>query len=233
MRDSSRKVPDLSLRTLGGLLLLIGTIILIFASSLPILLAVQRTPAPSPVPTLSPSYVSPDKVPTNTAEATQTSHVAEPTEVPTPAPPPTRLVIPVLGVDAPVVEVPISDKSWDLADLTNEIAHLGGTANPGENSNMVLAGHVTLRRGTGPFLHLERLEPGNVAIVYTVENAYTYRVVGKQYVEPDDVFVAYPSEDPILTLLTCARWDAESRSYSERVAVIAELVPWDLPIDRR
>jgi sortase A len=233
MRDLSRKVPGLSLRSIGAVLLLVGIIILIFASSLPILLAVQRTPAPSPIPTLSASYVSPGKLPTNTAEPTQTALVAEPTEVPKPAPPPTRLVIPVLGVDAPVVEVPITDKTWDVSDLTNEIAHLGGTANPGENNNMVLAGHVTLRRGTGPFLHLERLEPGNLAIVYTEKNAYTYRVVGKQYVGPNDVFVAHPSEDPILTLLTCASWDAETRLYSERVAVIAELVPWDVPTDRR
>ena len=95
---------------------------------------------------------------------------------------------------------------------------------------MVLAGHVTLRVGAGPFLHVESLEPGDMAIVYAGEQAYTYRVVSKSYIGPTDVSVAYPTSDPILTLLSCTNWDAQNRRYLERVAVIAELVeegaPW-------
>ncbi len=169
------------------------------------------------------------------------SEVAEPTEAsgeePTPSeeasvrrlPPATRLVISALGIDAPVVEVPITNKTWDVSGLTYEIAHLGGTANPGERNNMVLAGHVTLRRGAGPFLHLESLEPGDMAIVYAGEQAYTYRVVSKRYVGPTDVSVAHPTSDPILTLITCTDWDAENRTYTQRVAVIAELVEEERP----
>ena len=136
----------------------------------------------------------------------------------------TRLVIPTLELDAPVVEVSITNKIWDVSGLTYEIAHLGGTANPGEKNNMVLAGHVTLKRGAGPFLHVESLEPGDMAIVYAEEQAYTYRVVSKMYIGPTDVSVAYPTSDPILTLLTCTNWDAETRTYTGRVVVIAELV---------
>ena len=143
----------------------------------------------------------------------------------------TRLAIPSLELDAPVVEVSIINKTWDVSGLTYEIAHLGGTANPGEKNNMVLAGHVTLKRGAGPFLHLEGLELGDMAIVYAGEPAYTYRVVSKRYVGPTDVSVAYPTSHPILTLLTCTNWDAENRQYLERLVVVAKLVESELAYD--
>ena len=155
--------------------------------------------------------------------------IIEPTtEIVEGAPPPTRLVIPTLGIDAPIVEVPITNKTWEVSGLTYEIAHLGGTANPGEKNNMVLAGHVTLKRGAGPFLNLESLEPGDVAIVYAGEQAYSYRVVSKRYAGPTDVSVAYPTSDPILTLITCTNWGAENRRYLERLVVAAKPVESEL-----
>jgi LPXTG-site transpeptidase (sortase) family protein len=136
----------------------------------------------------------------------------------------TRLVIPTLGVDARVVEVSITDKTWDVSELAHEVAHLKGTANPGEKGNVVLSGHVTLRRGSGPFRYLERLQAGDTVTVYAGEQAYTYRVVDKRHVQPTDVSVTYPTIDPTVTLITCTSWDADDRTYTERVAVIAELV---------
>lgn len=173
----------------------------------------------------SPQDQPPVATPAPTTQLTETPSIIEPTpEIVERNPPATRLVIPTLGIDAPIVEVPIANKTWDLSWVAQEIAHLGGTSNPGEKNNMVLAGHVTLKRGAGPFLHLESLEPGDTAIVYAGEQAHTYRVVSKRYVGPTDVSVAYPASDPILTLLTCTNWDAENRTYTGRVVVIAELV---------
>jgi sortase (surface protein transpeptidase) len=83
--------------------------------------------------------------------APEPSASPEPTRIPpTPAPPATRLEIPALGIDAPVVELPITDRSWDMSALTQEIAHLRGTGNPGEKNNVVLAGHFTLKGERGP-----------------------------------------------------------------------------------
>ena len=178
----------------------------------------------------SPQDEPPVATSTPTTQLTETPSTPEPTrEIVERAPPATRLVIPALGIDAPVVEVPITNKTWDVSGLTHEIAHLGGTANPGEKNNMVLAGHVTLKRGGGPFLHVESLEPGDLAIVYAGEQAYTYRVVSINYIGPTDVSVAYPTSDPILTLITCTNWDAANRRYIDRVAVIAELVEEGAP----
>jgi sortase A len=139
------------------------------------------------------------------------------------------LVIPALGIDAPVVEVPIANKTWNVSLVEHEIAHLGGTAHPGEKNNMVLAGHATLKRGIGPFFRLESLQPGDIAVVYAGEQPFRYRVLGKRYVLPTEVSVAQPTVDAILTLVTCSDWDAEDRTYRERVAVIAELVSDEMP----
>ncbi len=225
-----RRLGNLRLRDIASALLFVGLTLLVFAASRGGLFGQGPSPLPSPERTPSPPTPSPTNPPIPTAEPTRTPHVIEPTaERPEPAPPPTRLVIPILGVDAPVVELPITDNTWDMSGLTYEIAHLGGTAKPGERNNMVLAGHVTLRRGAGPFLHLERLEPGNTAIVYAGDEVYTYRVVGKSYIAPTDVSIVQPTSDPILTLLTCTNWDAQTRLYHERVAVIAELVEDQIP----
>ena len=185
----------------------------------------DAVPSPSAVRSTAPPSPSPTVTSVATPQASATASIPEPpAETAEPAPPPTRLVIPALRLDAPVVDLPIVDKTWDISVLTYEIAHLGGTANPGEKSNMVLAGHVTLRTGGGPFLKLEYLKPGDTATVYAGDEAHTYRVVDKKYVAPDDVSVTHPGSDAILTLLTCTSWDAENRAYRQRVAVIADLV---------
>ena len=143
----------------------------------------------------------------------------------------TRLVIPALGLDVPIVELPIAGNSRDVSGIADEVAHLGGTANLGEKNNMVLAGHVTLTRGVGPFIHLEDLEVGDQVIVYAEEKAYSYSVVSKEPVAPTDVYVAHPTSDATLTLLTCTNWDPERRGYLERLVVVAKPVKLELGND--
>jgi sortase A len=190
-------------------------------------------------PRSSPTATSSGRRPTGVGDQRNLDPVATTpptggTSAPPPSPQPTqrsatsasdasRLEIPILGIDAPVVEVPIEDATWDVSPLTQQIAHLGGTANPGQKGNVVLAGHVTLKRGAGPFLRLETLEAGDIAIVHASDRAYAYRVVSKKVVAPDDVSVVFPTSDPILTLLTCTGWDAATRSYTHRAAIICRL----------
>lgn len=96
---------------------------------------------------------------------------------------------------------------------------------------MVLAGHITLIRGVGPFIHLEDLEIGDRVTVYAGEKAYSYSVVSKESVAPTDVYVAHPTSDATLTLLTCTNWDPERRRYLERLVVVAKLVESELGND--
>ena len=226
--ETQRHLKNLPWRWIGNGLLLAG-LALIGATSLGNqLVKMEPTPvAPSTRSTRSAATPSPTATTDPAGELLQRTPAPQATRER--MPPPTRLEVPALNLDAPVVELPIQDKTWDMSGVTDEIAHLGGTANPGEKSNMLLAGHVTLRIGAGPFLHLDSLKAGDTAIVYSGEEAYTYRVIGKKYVPPDDVSIAYPTSEPILTLITCTRWDAQNRKYTERVAVIARLVEEEIP----
>jgi len=65
----------------------------------------------------------------------------------------TRLVIPKLNLDAPIILSPLEGESWKVDHLGMDyVGHLEGTAPPGSSSNVVLAAHVTVSAGVyGPF----------------------------------------------------------------------------------
>ncbi len=139
--------------------------------------------------------------------------------------PVTRLVIPALNLDANVQYVPLQNGTWDLESITNNIAWLGNTSRPDIGGNTVLAGHITYAPYTnGPFLYLSRLKPGDVIYVYTTMNVFTYKVKEQKVIQPDDLSVTNPTDNPQITLLTCTNWDPAAQHYDLRRAVIADLV---------
>jgi LPXTG-site transpeptidase (sortase) family protein len=136
----------------------------------------------------------------------------------------TRLEIPSLGVDAPVVLISVRGGTWDISQLTQEVGHLQGTASPGDPSNVVLAGHITLEQGGyGPFKSLAQLKVGEKAIVHEGEEQYTYIIRSVDIVAPDNVEITYPTSEPILTLITCANWDRATQRYKERIVAVGHL----------
>jgi LPXTG-site transpeptidase (sortase) family protein len=139
--------------------------------------------------------------------------------------PATRIVIPAIDVDAPVVVIPIRNGTWDVEQITHEVGHLQGTASPGDSSNVVMAGHVTLTAGGyGPFRGLAQLQPGDEARVYVSDQGvYVYEVDSVRTVEATDVEVTYPTAEPILTLITCVNWDSVQGRYNDRLVVVAHL----------
>ena len=139
--------------------------------------------------------------------------------------PATRIVIPAIDVDAPVVVIPIRNGTWDVEQITHEVGHLQGTASPGDSSNVVMAGHITLTAGGyGPFRGLAQLQPGDEALVYVGDQeVYVYTVDSVKTVEATEVEVAYPTSEPILTLITCVNWDPVQGRYNDRLVVFAHL----------
>lgn len=126
---------------------------------------------------------------------------------------PIRIVIPKLGVDAPVV--PGTD--WEA--LKRGAGHYVGSANPGERGNMVISAHNDIFGEL--FRHLEKLEPGDAFTVYdALEREYEYVVRTKRIVEPTEVSVLNPSPEPLATLVTCHPYLIDS----QRLIVQAELV---------
>jgi sortase A len=132
--------------------------------------------------------------------------------VPTPsAAHPTRIVIPSLNVDAPIV----NGVAWE--DLKKGVGHLPGSGNPGERGNMYLAAHNDIFGEI--FRYLEKLELGDEFFVYSGDQSYRYVVTSKRVIEPTDVSVMYPSTEPIATLQTCYPYLVDTH----RLVVVGEL----------
>lgn len=133
--------------------------------------------------------------------------------------------IPVIRVNNHVLGVPIKDGGWDVSWLQDQVGWLNGTAYPTWKGNSVLTGHVVNADGKpGIFSRLKHLGVGEFIYIYISGYRYTYMVESNQFVNPDDVTVFQHEDKAYLTLVTCERYDEESNSYLQRVAVHARLV---------
>jgi sortase A len=82
--------------------------------------------------------------------------------------------------------------------LSLGVGHIPGTALPGQNGNIGLAGHRdTLFRG------LRTIVKDDLILLGTLRGVYAYRVESTQIVRPSNVSVLYPGPHAELTLVTC------------------------------
>lgn len=116
--------------------------------------------------------------------------------VPTPGPEQaSRIQIQTIGVDAPIVQ----GDGWE--QLKRGVGQHIGSANPGQDGNVVLSAHNDIFGEI--FRHLDQLQPGDEVTVYTNRRAHTYVITGWEVVEPTAVEVMAPTKDPTLTLISC------------------------------
>lgn len=116
--------------------------------------------------------------------------------VPTPGPEHARNIqIDALDIYATIVQ----GDGWE--QLKKGVGQHIGSANPGENGNIVLTAHNDVFGSI--FRYLDRLKPGDEVVVYTSHKAYTYTITGTEIVEPTQVEVMAPTEDPTITLISC------------------------------
>lgn len=152
-------------------------------------------------------------------QAMGTPPTAAPGQPPAPAPPAPPegaalaiLKIPRIGLEKAVVQ------GVSVADLKKAPGHYPDTAMPGQKGNAGIAGHRTTYGG--PFLDLDKLEPGDPILVTTRQGSFRYEVREWRVVRPTEVSVLAPTEDDRLTLTTChPRYSAK-----ERLIVVAALV---------
>jgi LPXTG-site transpeptidase (sortase) family protein len=136
-----------------------------------------------------------------------------------------RIVIPAMFLDTVVKYVPYDGSTWLINGLRQEIAWMGDTSWPGLGSNTGLAGHITVAgMGDGPFRHLDELPAGELVLLYTERNIYTYQVRASQVTDAGDMSVTLPTDNPQISLITCIDWDDETDTYLNRLVVIADLV---------
>ncbi|HEX9824739.1 MAG TPA: class E sortase [Actinomycetota bacterium] len=131
---------------------------------------------------------------------------------------------PIPGEAVGIIRIPAIELNMafvegvSAADLKKGPGHYAGTPLPGEEGNVGIAAHRTTY--ARPFWALDKLKPGDLVYLRTVEGSLVYEVVWQKVVTPDQHEVLGPTAQPSLTLTTCnPRFSA-----SERLIVRAHLV---------
>jgi sortase A len=184
---------------------------------------IGATPSPTPLitalvlpsghtPPTSPGGAMPneDEIPNNLRPLVQSLPAVS---IPTPGPEHARSIfIPAIwDSPAPVVQ----GDGWE--QLKKGVGQHVGSANPGENGNMVLSAHNDIFGEL--FKDLDRLKPGDEVRVTAGGREYVYRVTGFRIVEPTEVDVMSPTARPTATLISCYPYLVDN----QRIAVFAEL----------
>jgi len=136
-----------------------------------------------------------------------------------------RLEIPRLGINIPIVGVPVGGEGWDLTWLWGQAGYLEGTAYPGLPGNTALTAHVYLPDGKpGPFASLGALGWGDQVILHANGQRYIYEVRSNHQVLPGDTSILGHEEYSWLTLITCKGFDEASGGYRYRQTARAVLL---------
>ena len=110
-----------------------------------------------------------------------------------PTPPPAAVLrIPKIRLEVPVLP------GTDELTLDRAVGLIAGTAQPGADGNLAIAGHRD-----GFFRGLKDIAPGDLIELDTMQGKDTYRVQRTWVVNPDDVSVLDPTPTRVLTLVTC------------------------------
>ncbi|MGE5570731.1 MAG: class D sortase [Rhodospirillales bacterium] len=108
-----------------------------------------------------------------------------------------RIEIERVGLQAIIVESTTSEA------LRRAVGHVEGTALPGEDGNVALAGHRdTFFRG------LRDVRPSDIIRIDTLDGSWEYQVESTRVVDPENVEVLKASGSPMLTLVTCYPFNA-------------------------
>jgi sortase A len=230
--------------TLGNLFMLIGLVLLMYVGGVYIQADYERyaargdTDLPAPIAVSSPAEEEPAPftAPILNAGAAADGQVVgavpdrvQAAKIPTV----TRVAIPSIGVDSKVVEVGWDVEqqgdqqvaSWQVAKYA--VGQHRGSANPGEGSNIVLAGHVG---GYGKvFRDLFYVKPGDQITLYSHGQQYLYTVqerllVTEEGVSPEqhaaNAQLIAPTNHEVVTLVTC--WPPKGPDkFTQRVVVQA------------
>jgi len=136
-----------------------------------------------------------------------------------------ELEVPRLGIRIPILGIPQQESTWDVSWLFNQAGWLEGTAFPTMNGNSVLTSHVYNANGLpGPFVNLSSLRWNDEIIVHNSGFEYVYKVQTNRYALPYQVSALAPSDNPMLTLITCSTFSEFTDSYIYRIVVQAVLV---------
>ena len=132
--------------------------------------------------------------------------------LPTPGPQQAaRIQIPAIKVDHPVVQ----GDGWE--QLKKGVGQHIGSPNPGVKGNLVMSAHNDVFGQI--FRDLDQLKPGDLIILLTNQRTYTYVVRQTRYVAPTQVEVLAPTNETIVSLISCYPYMVDN----QRIVVTAAL----------
>lgn len=123
-----------------------------------------------------------------------------------------RLQIPKINQDVPVVE----GDGWE--QLKKGVGHYIRSANPGEAGNVVLSAHNDIHGEI--FRDLDQLDEGDLVILFSERQSYTYVVTDVLIVEPTQVEFLESTNESITTLISCYPYLVDNK----RIIVRANLL---------
>jgi LPXTG-site transpeptidase (sortase) family protein len=175
-------------------------------------------------------------LPTRVPVATATPAPTQPNQpTPTPTPPGDprlaaldihRLLIPDIGVDAPIIVLGLlPDGTMASPDGPDEVAWYTFSAKPGEIGNVVMAGHLDyINVGAAVFWSLSELRPGD-EVQLVLEDSTIVKYLIESVVEYDEATapvqdIVGPTANESITLITCSgSFDPASLHYNRRLVV--------------
>jgi sortase A len=122
-----------------------------------------------------------------------------------------RIQIPAIKIDAPIVQ----GDGWE--QLKKGVGQNIGSANPGQNGNVILSAHNDVYGEL--FRYLDKLQPGDQVVLYSQQRQYTYVVDRTALVEPTAVEVMASTGSPTVTLISCYPYLVDK----QRIVVFARL----------
>jgi sortase (surface protein transpeptidase) len=147
--------------------------------------------------------------------------------VPVQMPEPVRILIPAIGVSAPILRVGLNaDRTLQVPVTFSETGWFTRGPEPGEPGPAVIVGHVDSVDGPGVFYHLRALRNGDL-IKVVLENGWTVRyLVSSHLAAPKNGFptkaVYRHTEKPTLRLITCdGQFDTATGHYVDNYIVFA------------
>lgn len=128
-----------------------------------------------------------------------------------------RVIIPKIGVNAPIIE---SDN--EQYALSRGAWLMPQTSTPDQGSNTVISAHrfKYLPPSNLTFYLLDKLAVGDFVNIWWQDQEYIYKVTETKIVPPTAIEILNPTEKPILTLFSCHPiW-----SEASRLVVVGELI---------
>lgn len=111
---------------------------------------------------------------------------------------PKRIIIPSVKIDLPVEPAKVINGVWEIHD---NVANFGvGSSLPKDSGNTVIFAHARWNL----FLPLIKINKNDLISLETKDSHwFTYKVVDKKEVKPDQIEIIKPTNDRTLTLYTC------------------------------